>query len=105
MSKKISEATVETYFTEQVRERLGGIALKMEIKSRRGWPDRLVILPDGRVAFVELKTKGGQVAPQQQVRRDQLQALGQSHAFIWTREGVDRWCRVEKNRQYDSVAP
>ena len=39
-------------------KKLGGIALKFVSPSFDGMPDRLVLIPDGHIAFVELKTPG-----------------------------------------------
>lgn len=44
-----------------------------------GWngvPDRLVLFPDGKMAFVELKAPGETMRPLQQYRARQLAALG-----------------------------
>lgn len=46
-------------------EGLGGMCLKWVSPSRRGVPDRIVILPKGRVEFVELKKYGGRLSPLQ----------------------------------------
>lgn len=37
----------------------GGITAKMTIKGRRGWPDRLYVLPGGRIGLAELKHPDG----------------------------------------------
>ena len=39
-------------------KKLGGIALKFVSPSFDGIPDRLVLIPDGHIAFVELKAPG-----------------------------------------------
>lgn len=41
-----------------------------------GLPDRLVLLPGGRAAFVEFKSSGRKPTPLQQLRLDRLHALG-----------------------------
>jgi hypothetical protein len=40
--------------------------LKVKLDGQRGFPDRLIVLPGGRVAFVELKRPGGGVVSVQQ---------------------------------------
>jgi Holliday junction resolvase len=50
----VKEAFVERMLVRQV-EALGGACLKVTTLGRRGFFDRLVILPGGRVVFVELK--------------------------------------------------
>ncbi|WP_373845657.1 VRR-NUC domain-containing protein, partial [Clostridium sp.] len=41
-----------------------------------GMPDRLVLLPMGRIAFIELKAPGKMMRPLQVRRKRQLEALG-----------------------------
>jgi len=55
-------------------ERLGGKCLKGEVVA--GFPDRIVLLPGGRVAFVELKTPNGVVSALQREWMADLKALG-----------------------------
>ncbi|MGF7185293.1 hypothetical protein GGQ84_001379 [Desulfitispora alkaliphila] len=57
-------------------ENLGGLALKFTSPGMSGVPDRLVLLPAGRVAFVELKAPGKKLRPLQQKRKKQIESLG-----------------------------
>ena len=41
-----------------------------------GWPDRIVLLPDGKIGFVEVKAPGEKPRKLQVHRHDQLRALG-----------------------------
>ena len=52
------------------------MALKFVSPGMAGVPDRMVILPAGRCAFVELKAPGKQLRPLQALRKKQLGALG-----------------------------
>ncbi len=54
----------------------GGIALKFVSPSFAGMPDRLVLLPDGKIAFVELKANGKKPRPIQMSRHRLLKSLG-----------------------------
>ena len=54
----------------------GGIALKLVCPSFAGMPDRLVLLPDGLIAFVELKAPGKRPHPLQESRHRLLRSLG-----------------------------
>lgn len=57
-------------------KKLGGIALKFVSPSFDGMPDRLVLIPDGHIAFVELKAPGKKPRPLQLARHRLLQSLG-----------------------------
>ena len=55
-------------------KKLGGIALKFVSPSFDGMPDRLVLIPDGHIAFVELKAPGKKPRPPKCRRRNALLA-------------------------------
>lgn len=57
-------------------KKLGGIALKFVSPSFDGMPDRLVLIPDGHIAFVELKSPGKKPRPLQLSRHRLLRSLG-----------------------------
>jgi len=69
------ESQIERYFCRKVRES-GGLALKLSPAGTAGLPDRLVLLPGRRIAFVELKAPGKKPRPLQQKRINELQKLG-----------------------------
>ncbi len=52
------------------------MALKFVSPGMAGIPDRLVLLPEGRIYFVELKAPGKNLRPLQVKRKRQLEALG-----------------------------
>ena len=55
---------------------MGGIAPKFVSPGIDGMPDRIVLLPMGRIAFVECKATGKKMRPLQNRRKKQLEALG-----------------------------
>ena len=69
------ERVVEKALTKEVRKR-GGIAFKFISPGMDGVPDRLVLMKDGRIAFVELKSPGKKLRPLQEKRKAQIEALG-----------------------------
>jgi len=69
------EKTVERKLVEAVKG-MGGLAMKFVSPGLDGVPDRLVLLPHGRIAFVECKAPGGKLRVLQVKRKDQLEALG-----------------------------
>ena len=54
----------------------GGIAPKLVSPGFDGMPDRLVLLPRGRFAFVEVKRNGEKPRPLQLSRHEMLRRLG-----------------------------
>ena len=69
------EKTIERKLTVAVKK-AGGIAVKFVSPSFDGLPDRLVLLPDGLIAFVELKAPGKRPRPLQEARHRMLRSLG-----------------------------
>ena len=57
-------------------KKMGGMAVKFVSPGLDGVPDRIVLLPDKKMAFVELKAPGKKLRPLQEKRRRQLEALG-----------------------------
>jgi hypothetical protein len=55
---------------------MGGLALKFISPGFDGSPDRLILLPNGRIAFIELKATGKRMRPLQVRRKRQLESLG-----------------------------
>jgi Holliday junction resolvase len=87
--KQAPEAVIERRLVRGV-EKMGCECLKLEVKGRAGWPDRVCIMKHGVVVFVEVKKPMGVVSRIQEERIKELQALGQ-HAFVVkTKDQVDR---------------
>lgn len=69
------EKQIENKLINAVKK-AGGIALKFVSPGFAGMPDRLVLLPDGKIAFVELKANGKKPRPIQTSRHRLLKSLG-----------------------------
>jgi hypothetical protein len=69
------EKHIEQKLVQAVRQ-MGGLAPKFTSPGWAGAPDRLVLLPGGRLAFVEVKAPGKTLRPLQVRRKRQLEALG-----------------------------
>ena len=80
------EKTIEKKLTTAVKN-AGGIAPKFVSPSFAGMPDRLVLLPDGKFAFAELKAPGEKMRPLQVRRKRQLEKLGFS---VYCIDGVEQ---------------
>ena len=73
--KKASEKTLEKKLTAGAK-RLKGIALKFHCLSFTGFPDRIVLIPMGRLYLVELKSEGKKPSPRQVIVHEMLRKLG-----------------------------
>lgn len=69
------EKTLEQSLVRAVRA-AGGLAPKWVSPGLDGVPDRIVLLPGGRIAFAEIKAPGKKPRPIQEVRIRQLRRLG-----------------------------
>ena len=69
------EKYIETKLVKAVKS-MGGLAPKFVSPGLDGVPDRLVLLPGGKIAFIELKAPGETLRPLQVRRKRQLEALG-----------------------------
>lgn len=69
------ESKIEKRLKREV-EKIGGLSLKFTSPGMAGVPDRLVLLPKGRIYFVELKAPGKTLRPLQIKRKEQLENLG-----------------------------
>ena len=82
------EREIEKYLVDMARAQ-GGMALKFVSPGCTGVPDRVVILPGGRVGFLELKAPGMKPRKEQVHRIRQLWALGCCADVADSREAVD----------------
>lgn len=69
------EKNIEQSLVKAVKKK-GGLALKFVSPGLAGVPDRLVLLPNGRLGFIELKAPGKKLRVLQEKRKRQLEALG-----------------------------
>ena len=69
------EKITEQKLTKAVKN-MGGIALKFVSPGFDGMPDRIVLLPGGRIGFVEVKAPGEKPRPLQLSRHGLLRRLG-----------------------------
>lgn len=68
------EKNIEQQLVKETKRR-GGLCEKWNAGTV-GWPDRIVLLPDGKVGFVEVKVPGEKPRPIQYHRHKQLRQLG-----------------------------
>lgn len=74
----------------------GGLCLKFVSPGCTGVPDRIVLLPGGRIVFVELKQPKGRVSRRQEYVIRLLRALDFDARYIWSVEEVDAFVEEVK---------
>ena len=57
-------------------KKLGGLAVKFVSPGFDGMPDRILLMPGGKMAFVEVKAPGKHPRPLQMARHKLLRGLG-----------------------------
>lgn len=90
------ESKVEQHFVDCAKARCG-VVRKLAYIGRRGAPDRLLVLPYGRVFFVELKRPGGNAEAHQLREHERLRGIGADVRVLDTLEAVDAF--------FNEVAP
>lgn len=71
----MDESNIERQLKKKI-ELLGGKALKFISPGVSGVPDRIVLLPGGKIIFVELKAPKKKLRELQKYRRKELERLG-----------------------------
>lgn len=69
------EKQIENKLRQAVKN-IGGLSLKFTSPGFDGVPDRLILIPGGHFAFIELKSPGKTMRPLQVQRKRQLEQLG-----------------------------
>ena len=82
------ESQIEQKLTEKVKAK-GGASIKLVSPSSVGLPDRLVLLPGGKLGFVELKAPGKKPRQIQIYWLEKLRALGFFAEVVDSLEGID----------------
>lgn len=81
----MKESEIEKILVNEVRK-LGGRAYKWVSPGNDGVPDRIVIFPNRRPVFVELKADKGKLSALQKVQIKRLEDLGQCVTVV---KGID----------------
>lgn len=94
-----SEKQTERHLCRMVKA-LGGECYKWVSPGCSGVPDRIVILPGGKIFFVELKSEGRKSTMLQKIRQAELRELDCTvYADVDTTEKVNEVLRKEAARK------
>ena len=83
----LKESGIEKRLIKEVKK-IGGKAKKFVSPGSSGEPDRIVLLPTGKLIFVELKAPGEKPKPLQEYRAKEYRALGFDVRCIDSVEGI-----------------
>ena len=86
------EKQIEKYLRLRVEER-GGVCMKFVSPGQDGVPDRIVVMPGGRVYFVELKTETGKLSRIQKYQLKRLTDLDQICSVVYGKEGIKEFLK------------
>jgi hypothetical protein len=87
----MSEKAIEYRLRDKIKL-LGGLALKLIASGFTGLPDRLILMPGGRIYFVELKNGNkGVLSPRQVVVHKVLLKLGFKVWVITNNEEINEF--------------
>lgn len=86
------ENIIEGYLRDRVKV-IGGKAYKFVSPGNAGVPDRLVLLPRGRVVFVELKAPGKKPTALQIVQHRRIEKLGFKVFVVDSKQSVDEFIK------------
>ena len=84
------ESQIEARLSRGVKQ-AGGLCLKWVSPGCTGVMDRIVLLPGGRVIFVELKQPGGRLSERQKWMADALARVGMDVRCLGNKEQVDKF--------------
>ena len=85
----MSEKEIENYLVRKIKNKKG-IAYKFTSPGNSGVPDRICMLPNGKIFFVELKSPGKKPRALQVNLIRKITNLGQSVYVVDSKEMVDR---------------
>lgn len=81
------EKNIEEFLGDGIKK-FGGRFYKFVSPGNSGVPDRIIFLPEGKIYFVELKTKKGTPSKLQRLQIRRLKKLGQDVRILYGMEEV-----------------
>lgn len=90
------ESFIEEKLTKAVKQN-GGLCWKFTSPGTAGVPDRIILMPKGRIVFVEVKAPGEKPRPLQLSRHRLLRRLGFKVYVIDALEDIEKIISEVKN--------
>ena len=84
-------------------EKAGGLCVKFISPGLSGVPDRIVLFPGGKIAFIELKAPGERVRPLQKVMIEKIRSLGFRVEVIDSKEAAKEFVQSTKKTEKESI--
>lgn len=75
------EKDIEGWLNRRI-EKMGGLSFKFVSPGNQGVPDRIYIMPGGKVWFVELKQQSGKAAKIQRWQCERLLRMGCNYRLV-----------------------
>jgi hypothetical protein len=91
-----SESSLEVTLRKAVKA-AGGVYIKLPAILYKGIPDRMILLPVGRIFFIELKAEKGRTSRTQSAFRKILQAMGFYSEIIRGKAEVEAFIKEHVN--------
>jgi len=91
------ESIIEKYLVSEVKK-MGGTAYKFVSPGHAGIPDRICLLPNRTLFFVELKATGKLTRPLQNRQIEKIRAYGQRVYVADSTEKIDGILKTEGGR-------
>ena len=93
----VRENKVEKYLNSEI-DKMGGITRKWVSPGRDGVPDRIIIV-DGTIDLVEVKTNDGELSDNQTREQVRLSYTGATVATVYGKNGVDEYVKAKRFSQ------
>lgn len=87
------ESEIERFFVQGCKKK-GWLCLKFVSPSMTGLPDRIILMPNGRMFFAELKAPGKRPRPLQAAVHNRLRKLGFSVCVIDSKETAETYLAI-----------
>lgn len=94
MPRALLEKDIEKKVTNDARKLGITYAIKLELRTDAGWPDRLFLIPGGRPLFIEFKRQGEVPRPLQSYRLRELRDLG--YDAVWADNYHDAMAHITR---------